>query len=518
MAATACNTRSVLSHHAVAAGRIGLVLACVLLWTVTGARGAGKNAADAGRDNASGPDSNARVVQTVNRLTYGPTPGLLKVVADMGVPAFIDSQLEPEKLEELPLLVEALDKIPAESMDTVRLFREYGPSSDSTADNPGPEAMRRTFDRAGAVAVEAANARLLRAVMSRRQLSELMVAFWSEHFSLGGKKGLAHLWVGSFEREAIRPHALGKFVDLLAATAMHPAMLIARGNWKNVVHREQGSSIKEALDQAYAGILISQQTLGPGGPQKPADTLALARILTGWRVGAARGASDSGGFYFDVDLHDPSDKMLLGHPVKGTGLSEGAAALRILAGHPATAKHLCHKLAVYFLTDEPPAALVSRMVETFGKTDGDIRETLRTLFTSPEFFDPKYAGGRFKSPLRQVVSAVRAVGAKVEDATALAGVLAGLGQPLYEAGGPEGYPVATGYWQKTDRFIRRVTFAGDLAGGHIPGLDFTSRMAKVSSLATTLGATVSEATVRAADKVGAIGPAMLLASPDFMRY
>lgn len=469
---------------------------------------------DAAAATAGEASAKDKAVQVVNRLTYGPTPGLLKAVATMGVPAFIDSQLAYEKLEDPPELANALKKLPSESMDTVHLFREYGPTAASDA-TPGPESMRRTFDRAGEVALEAADARLLRAILSKRQLYELMVAFWSDHFSLGAKKGLAHLWVGSFEREAIRPHAMGKFLDLLMATATHPAMLIARDNWKNVVHRENGATAKEALDPTYAAILIAHQTLGPSGPQKPADTLALARILTGWRVGAARGSSDSGGFNFDVDLHDPSDKVLLGHTIKGTGLSEGVAALRILASHPATAKNICHKLAVYFLADEPPAALVSRMIATFDKTDGDIRETLRTLFTSPEFFDPKYRGNRFKSPLRQVVSAVRAVGVKPTDAAALAGVLAGLGQPLYAADGPEGYPVAAAHWQKPEAIMRRVTFAGDLAAGHIPGLGVTPKKLDAFELAVTLGPTVSEAAKQAAARSG---PAVLLASPDFMRY
>ena len=490
--------------------RIAAGLLCGLLLLAAQLVGAGRAAA--GEDGVD-----AKVVQAVSRLTYGPTPGLLKQVAAMGVPAFIDSQLDFEKIDESPDLAKALDSLPSASMDTVRLFREYGPGT-ASGEKPGPEAMRRTFDRAGVVALEAAEDRLLRAILSRRQLYELMVAFWSEHFSLGPKKGLAHLWVGSFEREAIRPHAMGKFLDLLMATATHPAMLIARDNWKNVVHRENGQPIKEAVDPTYAAMLLAHQTLGAAGPQKPEDTEALARILTGWRVGAARDSSDSSGFHFDPELHDPSDKTLLGHPIKGTGLSEGAAALRILATHPATAKNICHKLAVYFLADEPPAALVARMAETFARTDGDIREVLRTLFTGPEFFDPKYSGGRIKSPLRQVVSAARAVGANPTDASSLAGVLASLGQPLYEADGPEGYPVTTGHWNKSDGLMRRVSFAGDLVAGRIPGLGLAPAALKTAELAETLGPTAADNVRQAAAKAGPLGPAVLLAAPDFMRY
>lgn len=492
-----------------------LVLGLALALPVLGVTVAG--AAEAGP--AVAPD----VVQAVSRLTYGPAPGDLAAVAAMGVSVFIEGQLAPEAIEEPKALAEALEALPTQSMDTVRLFREYGPPADAAAvaaagGKPGADTMRQVFDRAELVALEAAKARLSRAILSKRQLYELMVAFWCEHLSLGAPKGLAQLWQGSFEREAVRPNALGKFPDLLAATARHPAMLIARGNWKNVVHREAAGGKGEAIDPAYAAVLI-HQTLGPGGPQKPADTLALARILTGWRVGAARGAADTGGFYFDVDLHDPSDKTLLGHTVKGTGLAEGAAALDILAAHPATARSIARKLAVYFLADEPPAPLVARLAEAFSGSGGDIRQTLRALFTSPEFFDPKYRGNRFKSPLRQVVSAVRAAGGGAADATALAGVLAGLGQPFYAVDGPEGYPVAAGPWLKPDGLVRRVSFAGDLAAGRIPGLGLSAGKISRDALAATLGPTVGEDTLQTAAKApAAVGAAVILAAPEAMRY
>jgi len=456
-----------------------------------------------------------KIVQAVNRLTYGPAPGTLGQAAALGLDAFIAVQLEPERLAEPPELERALAGLPSQQMDTVRLFREYGPPADDG--KSAPDAMRRTFDRADVVALEAAKARLFRAILSPRQLTELMTEFWCEHFSLGAKKGLAHLWVGSFEREAVRPYAMGKFLDLLAATAMHPAMLIARDNWKNVIHREDGKAAKEALDPSYAALLVNHQTLGPGGPQKPADIQALARILTGWRVGAARADSDTGGFYFDVELHDPSDKILLGQTVKGAGLGEGAAALRILAEHPATARNVSRKLAVYFLADDPPAGLVARMAETFGKTGGDIREVLRTLFTSDEFYDAKYRGARIKSPLRHVVSAVRALGATPTDTAALAGALAELGQPLFAADGPEGYPAAAAPWQKPDALPRRVSFAGDLAAGRIAGLGLKA-LGGDAALVETLGPTLSAGARQAADKAGSGGVGLILASPEFLQY
>jgi uncharacterized protein (DUF1800 family) len=453
------------------------------------------------------------VVQVVSRLTYGPAPGLLEQVAAMGTAAFIEAQLRPETLPEPPELTRALAALPSLPMDTVRLFRQYGPpAEEGRAD--GPEAMRRTFDRADVVALETAQARLLRAVASPRQLAELMTAFWCDYFSLGGKKGLARLWVGSFEREAVQPHALGRFLDLLAATAMHPAMLIAQDNWKNVVHRDGAKPSREALDTTFAAVLINRHTLGPGGPQKPADIQALARILTGWRVGAARADSDTGGFYFDAALHDPSDKALLGRTIKGTGLGEGAQALGVLAEHPATARNVCRRLAVYFLADEPPSPLVARLAETFLKTGGDIGQVLRALFASPEFQDEKYRGNRVKSPLRQVVSAVRALGASPVDAAGLVGCLAALGQPLPTAEASDGVLTPTAQWSRPEALPRRVSFAGDLAAGRIIGMPPPAKT-DPAELARTLGPTLSPTTRQSAERLGC---AVILASPDFLRY
>lgn len=473
--------------------------------------------AAAGTARAGGSEAPDRVAHVVSRLTYGPGPGDLRRVAAMGTAAFIAEQLEPERLEEPAELGKALGALPTEAMDTVRLFREYAAESGEKAD---PEALRHVFDRAGAAALEAAQARLTRAILSRRQLLELMVAFWGEHFNLGDRKGLAKLWVGSFEREAIRPHAMGRFLDLLAATAMHPAMLIGRGNWKNVMHRQGAAAPKPEIDVTYASVLMHQQTLGPNGPQKAADVQALARVFTGWRVGAAQDGSQTGGFHFEQALHDPTDKVVLGRTIKGSGLAEGAEALRLLAEHPATASFVCRRLVQYFLCDEPPAALVTRLAATFTASQGDIRDVLRTLLTSETFFEAAYRGNRLKSPLRQVVSAVRATGAAPRHTAALAGALADLGQPLFQAGPPEGYPVVSAAWLKPEAVARRVTLAGDLVSGRLPVLPPKTPGLAVPALLDTLGPGISAGTRQAVAKADKAvpGSALLLASPDFMHY
>ena len=193
--------------------------------------------------------------------------------------------------------------------------------------------------------------------------------------------------------------------------------------------------------------------------------------------------------------------------------------MRLLAEHKATAGHISRKLVQYFLCDEPPPALVGRLAETFIATGGDIREVLRALLTSPEFFDPRFRGNRYKTPLRQLVSAVRAVGAEPRNTAALAGTLADLGQPLYEAALAEGHPATGVAWLKPDNVVRRVALAGDLASGRLPVLGSRPGGLSVAALTGTLGPGLTPATRQAAAKVPeALGPAVLLGSPDFMRY
>ncbi len=317
---------------------------------------------------------------------------------------------------------------------------------------------------------QAVQARLWRAVESPRQLQEVMVDFWYNHFNVFAAKGLDHLWVGAYEEQAIRPYALGRFRDLLGATAHHPAMLFYLDNWQNTAPNSPGVRGKQqGLNENYARELMELHTLGVDGGYTQEDVIALARILTGWGLGRPRGRDiNKGGFFFDPKRHDFSDKVFLGQTIHGSGVAEGEEALDILARNPATARHISFELAQYFVADEPPSALVERLRKRFLDTDGDIRAVLDTLFHSPEFWDQKYYGNKFKTPYQYVVSAVRATDMKVVNVRPLYGMLMQLGMPLYGCLTPDGYKNTRDAWLNPDAMTRRIGFATALASGRLP--------------------------------------------------
>src|SRR5262249_50612288 len=228
------------------------------------------------------------------------------------------------------------------------------------------------------------------------------------HFNIFGNKGFVRLWVGAYEAGAIRPHALGKFRDLLLATARHPAMLFYLDNSSNSAPGSQGPSGRELrLNENYARELMELHTLGVDGGYSQDDVVALARILTGWGLARPNQKPPDGtGFLFDAARHDNEPKRLLGHEITASGEAEGVEAIDLLARHPATAHHIAFKLVQYFVADQPPSALVDRVAARFRETDGDIRAVLQTLFASPEFRNG--IGTKYKTPYRFVLSAVRA--------------------------------------------------------------------------------------------------------------
>src|SRR5260370_31382814 len=269
---------------------------------------------------------------------------------------------------------------------------------------------------------EAVEARMLRAIEGPRQLQEVMTAFWFNHFNIFGGKGLDNIWTGAFEENAIRPHTMGKFRTLLGATAHHPGMLFYLDNWQNTAPGSAGSKGKfEGINENYARELMELDTRGVVGGYSQADVIALGHILTGWgipRPGGGNGqrgpggptrefgplgfrrrnfmrqsplaAADPSGFFFDTTRHDFSSKTFLGHRIYGSGIAEGEHALEILARSPATATHLRFKLAQYFVADDPPTPLVTRLANRYLATDGDIRAVLKLMLTSAEFWDSRF--------------------------------------------------------------------------------------------------------------------------------
>ncbi len=338
--------------------------------------------------------------------------------------------------------------------------------------------------------------KLLRAIYSNRQLQEVMTDFWFNHFNVFLGKGADHYLLTSYERDVIRPHALGKFEDLLVATAQSPAMLFyldnwlsvgpnsdvangipkrANNNWRRRVRNNgqtnQSKGKRNGLNENYGRELMELHTLGVNGGYTQQDVTEVARVFTGWTL---KQPNQGGGFIFEERTHEPGDKTVLGHRIKPKGEKEGHEVLHILAHRPATAKFICSKLAMRFVSDDPPQALVDRMAQTFLKKDGNIREVLMTMLESPEFWAPDAYRAKVKTPLEFVVSAVRASGAEVTDAMPIARQLQNMGMPLYGMQPPTGYSMKADAWVNSSALLGRMNFALALTAGKVKGVQVGS--------------------------------------------
>lgn len=343
---------------------------------------------------------------------------------------------------------------------------------------------------------ELMQAKLLRAIYSERQLDEVMTDFWFNHFNVFINKGNDRLLVTSYERDAIRPHALGKFEDLLVATAQSSAMLFYLDNWLSVGPesdvglgiatrgRKKGRNRypqsrpakgkgKQAngLNENYGRELMELHTLSVNGGYSQKDVTEVAKVFTGWTIEQPK---NGGAFRFDPRMHEPGEKIVLGHKIKENGEKEGIEVLRMLARHPKTAHFISQKLAVRFVSDDPPSTLVDRMTQTFLKKHGDIREVLRTMFSSLEFWAPESYRAKVKTPLEFVVSAVRASGAQVDDARSLLGTLNTMGMMPYSMQPPTGYSMKANAWVNSSALIGRMNFALGLAAGKVRGVSVNS--------------------------------------------
>ena len=354
---------------------------------------------------------------------------------------------------------------------------------------------------------ELMQAKLLRAIYSDRQLDEVMTDFWFNHFNVFVNKGADRFLLTSYERDAIRPHVLGKFEDLLVATAKSPAMLFYLDNWLSVGpdsevalgtarprhggrrrgRRGQNRPLEKkrlasGLNENYGRELMELHTLSVNGRYSQRDVTEVAKVFTGWTLEQPK---KGGGFHFEPRMHEPGDKIVLGHRIKQGGEKEGMEVLRMLAHNPKTAHFISEKLAMRFVSDDPPATLVERMTQTFLKKDGDIREVLRTMFHSPEFWSPDAYRAKVKTPLEFVVSAVRASGAQVEDARPLVGTLNNMGMMPYGMMPPTGYSMKADAWVNSSALLGRMNFALGLATGKVRG-------ASVDTAQLAAGATDSQ--------------------------
>jgi uncharacterized protein (DUF1800 family) len=340
---------------------------------------------------------------------------------------------------------------------------------------------------------EVSQAKLLRAIYSERQLDEVMTDFWYNHFNVFVGKGLDRYMVASYERDVIRPHALGKFKDLLVATAKNPAMLFYLDNWQSVgPHSElalygpggkprmrgrryarfprarpQAKKLPTGLNENYAREIMELHTLGVDGGYSQKDVTELAKVLTGWGIEKPQ---QGGEFRFREIAHEPGPKYLLGQKINEHGEAEGMEALDILAHHPSTAKFISRKLAMRFVSDNPPQSMVDRMADTFLKKDGDIREVLRTMFKSPEFWSADAYRAKVKTPLEFVASAARVSGVDVQNALPLIQFLNRMGMPLYGMQPPTGYSMKADAWVNSSALLNRMNFALALCSGRMPGI------------------------------------------------
>ena len=490
------------------------------------------------------PDDRA-IVHVLNRMGFGARPGDITRVRQVGLQAYIDQQLHPEHIADAALTsrlagLETLDKPSRELADdyfmpAVLARREVkAASGNASADATRP---MRTPDQTAALRKQRAvlqdlNAqKILRAVYSDRQLEEVMTDFWFNHFNVFAGKGATSIYLTEYERDVIRPHALGKFRDLLGATAKSPAMLFYLDNWQSADPnarvprggmRQAANIRKRGLNENYGRELMELHTLGVDGGYTQQDVIEVARCFTGWTIKQPR---QGGGFAFEPRMHENGRKLVLGHVISRGGERDGEEVLDILATHPSTARFISTKLVRRFVSDDPPQSLVDRATTRFKQTDGDIREVLRTILTSTEFFAPAAYRAKVKTPFEFVVSTVRATGSDVTDATPLAQTIRQLGEPLYMCQPPTGYADRAEAWVNTGTLLNRMNFAVALVSGRMRGvqpsgvpLDSTEA-ARGQLVDGVLAADISDATAQTIAKAqdARQAAALILGSPEFQR-
>ncbi|MGD1806666.1 DUF1800 domain-containing protein [Dapis sp. BLCC M126] len=423
-----------------------------------------------GLPNPSYADSQSITTKTIhvlNRLSFGPRPGDIGRVQSMGIDNYIQSQLRPETIRESPQLTQRMAKLTNFYLAPTELYKKTVPPLNKGAKN-FTQKQRKEMNRSiRDILRESENVRLIHGIFSNKQLQEVMVDFWFNHFNISVDKGnLARLLVGTYERDAIRPNALGNFRNLLGATAHHPAMLFYLDNALNTAPGSKGARGRlKGLNENYARELMELHTIGINGGYTQQDIITLARIFTGW--GIQRRGGDGSGFKFDSNRHDNSDKIFLGVPIKGGGIEEGEKALDILAKHPSTARFISYKLAQYFVADTPPSSLVNKLAKSFQQTNGDIRYVLETLFKSPEFWNQKYYRSKFKTPYQYIISAARATNTDKPRWGKIKLTLGQLGMKLYGCKTPDGYKNTQEAWLNPDAMMRRISLATIVSRGQL---------------------------------------------------
>jgi uncharacterized protein (DUF1800 family) len=522
------------------------------------------------------------IAHVLNRLGFGPTPGDIERVRKIGLDKYIDQQLRPETLpdEGMTSRLSSFDTLNRSSRELAEDYflpaqMERRQAQQQAASQPADSATDKRDMRTPAqielmqgerrVFTDLAQQKILRAVYSERQLNEVMVDFWFNHFNVFAGKGQTRNYLTEYERDAIRPHVLGKFRDLLGATAQSPAMLFYLDNWQSsapegaptsatndrrgertnpgkpfrrpgqIGRPPKGRTIADlppaaqnrrprGLNENYARELMELHTLGVDGGYTQKDVQEVARAFTGWTIANPR---QGGGFAFEPRMHDDGEKVVLGHKIKsGGGRRDGEEVLDILAAHPSTAHFIATKLARRFLSDQPPQALVDRAAARFRETKGDIREVVRTIVTSPEFFAADAYRAKVKTPFEFVASAVRATAADSTNAMPLVQAMRELGMPPYQCQPPTGYADRADAWVNTGALLSRMNFAVALTDGRMRGLraptslvDAPIESARDMIADQVLAGDISSSTRTTVDKASrpSQAVALLLGSPEFQR-
>jgi uncharacterized protein (DUF1800 family) len=521
----------------------------------------------------------AALVHLLSRTSFAATQEALAALQREGVAAYLETQLHPERIDDSALerRLASFDTLRLSSRDIAEEYykpaaearkarqeaaRAAKPGDGQTATPPPPTpAEQEAFRKERLVMTELSAQKLLRAVYSERQLQEVLVDFWFNHFNVFSGKGADRGLITSYERDVIRPHVFGTFRQLLGATAESPAMLFYLDNWMSVdpngphsvgqaamppmratmrgaplrprpptgppqPNAAAAKAPKRGLNENYARELMELHTLGVDGGYTQRDVVEVARCFTGWTIAQPR---EGGGFRFDPRQHDPGQKVVLGHVIKaGGGRGDAEAVLDLLARYPATSRFIAAKLVRRFVADVPPPALVERVAKRFRDTGGDLGEVYRAILTSPEFWSEQARAAKVKSPFEFVASALRATRAEVTDAASSVQAVRTLGMPFYGCLTPNGYGDTADTWVNTGALLNRMNFAlalvdNRLAGVRVdlavlagPGGVPAARTAILARLLDNRAAPATLATMEKATTVPQVA-ALALGSPEFQR-
>jgi uncharacterized protein (DUF1800 family) len=496
------------------------------------------------------------ILHALNRLSYGPRPGDLEAVRQIGLAKWIDQQLNPDSIDDSAIQAR-LEKYPTLRMSSAKLYSEFpqpqqaakkegvsleeyrkeqqakqqqvnkqmtamenAEQKDGLADgsmedggmdaggkakitkqgynggdpNRSPLEFYQQLKTPQRIVVELSMAKIDRAIYSERQLYEEMAAFWFNHFNVFAGKGADRWMLTAYERDTIRPHAMGKFEDLVVATAKSPAMMFYLDNWLNTdpgaeqriaqqrrgrggfggfggtpttrPGQQQQQKREFGINENYGRELMELHTLGVDGGYTQQDVVEVAKCFTGWTI---RRPQQDGEFFYNPLLHVNGAKRVLGHTIDAGGINDAMEVIHLLTHDPHTARHISQQIAQHFVSDNPSASLVGRMAQTFTSSDGDIKAVLHTMFYSPEFWSRDAYAVKIKSPFELVVSAARAVGANVDLPLPMMLWSARIGEPLYQCQPPTGYKDTADTWVNTGALLNRLNYSLTLAGNRLRG-------------------------------------------------